>query len=45
MPAMTAIMQDEMGHFQLDLRQFNDLVDVVRLHAREVVAAQLHLPG
>ena len=28
-----------MCHFQLDLRQFNDLMDVVRLHIREAVAA------
>ena len=38
-------MQDEVCHFQLDLRQFNDLVDVVRLHVREAVAAAATLAG
>ena len=43
--ATPASMQDEMCHFQLDLRQFNDLMDVVRLHIREGVAATATFAG
>jgi len=34
-----------MCHFQLDLRQFNGLMDEVRLHVRETVAAATTFPG
>jgi len=37
--------QDEMCHFQLDLRQFNDLMDVVRLQVREAGAAAATFSG
>ena len=38
-------VQDEMCHFQPDFRQFNDLMDVVRLHVRQAVAAAAAFPG
>jgi hypothetical protein len=38
-------MQDENVSLPADLRQFNDLMDVVRLHVREGVAAAATFAG